>query len=57
MILVTVPVAEPIEMFELLLVHAPPDTKSLNEIVEPIHTEVWPPMPDGEGLTVTVVVV
>ena len=50
---VMTPVAEPTLTFPLLLLHVPPDTKSLNVILAPVQTEDEPPMPDGKALTVT----
>ena len=44
------------DTFVLVVLQAPPDIKSLNDIVRPTHTAEAPPIPEGAGLTVTVVV-
>lgn len=46
-----------VAMPELLLLHAPPAVPSLNAIVKDGHTTEGPVIPDGKGLTVTVVVI
>ena len=45
------------EIVVLVVLQAPPDTKLLNDIDKPTHTEDAPIMPDGAGLTVTTVVI
>ena len=51
------PVVRPIvARAPLLLLHVPPDTPLLSCVVNPAHTVVTPPIPDGDGLTVNIVV-
>ena len=53
---VTRPVAEPIVAINvLLLAHVPPPA-SLSVTVDPRHTSVGPKITDGNGFTVTTVV-
>ena len=55
-IVVVMPVTLPdpsSEILVLVVLHAPPATKSLSEIVKPVHTVDAPPIPDGAGFTVT----
>jgi hypothetical protein len=40
----------------LVLLHTPPDDKSLNVVVRPTHTEFRPVIGAGTGMTVTMVV-
>jgi hypothetical protein len=55
---VTTPEAEPtVATRLLLLLHVPPPGASVSDIVPPVHTVVAPIIADGNGLTVTTVVV
>ena len=52
-----VPVAAPIvPAAGLVLVHTPPPTVLVNVVVSPWQTTKVPPIADGAGLTVTIVV-
>ena len=54
---VTIPLV-PIDARDgLLLLHAPPEVRSLNEVVNPWHTLKFPRIFVGKGLTVTVAVI
>ena len=50
---VTTPVPAPTVTLPLLLLHVPPDAKSVNVTLAAVQTVVEPPMPDGNALTVT----
>lgn len=55
------PVTTPVDTFivaaaVLLLVHVPPGSALLNTVVLPTQTDVIPPIADGLGCTVTIIV-
>ena len=52
----TMPEATTVAAAVLLLLHVPPLVASLNAVVDPTHMVVAPPMGDGNGFTVTIVV-
>ena len=54
---VTTPVLFTVAAVVLLLLHAPRGLASLSAVVKPAHTLVVPVIADGNGLTVTCVVV
>jgi len=53
---VTIPLAEPIVARPVLLAQVPPVNESVSVIVEPTQTAAGPPMAEGSGTTVSVVV-
>jgi hypothetical protein len=54
---VTIPELEPTVELPLLLVHTPPGGVAVNVVVNPTHTLAVPEIDDGDGFTVTTVVV
>jgi hypothetical protein len=53
---VTIPVADPMVIVELVLLHIPPGVMSLKVVVAPMQISVPPVIAAGSGFTVTNVV-
>lgn len=53
---VTIPLSDPIVAEAVLLLHAPPGTRSLKVALAPAHTVAAPEIAAGEVLTVTIAI-